>query len=457
MVRRVLVLTALTCIASLARADEVPSTTVAKAPTSDSKLPAVTDPMLAEVPRAPREVETWTEALESVRRRSTDLRTAFDEVLRARAQERIAMANLLPTVTGNVTAEHQSGLQLGGFALSSQALNTLSVGAQLQQTLVNFQQFYALGTAKASTRAAELSRADEARTLAITAANAVVGVVTAERVAEINRVGLRQSLERLDLTRRKQVMGSATVVDVVRAQQDVESARTTLISGDEALRKSRETLGLAMGLSTQVGVARDIRIEVFESDARRACRSVGTVDDRSDVLAQQKRVVAARRQIDDVWLQFAPQLAAQGSASELDTSAPGGSSVKTWSIEAVLTVPIWDGGARYGALRNARAVADEAAQTLEADRRQASIQVDQARRAVTVAAETLRVQERARDLAARNDELIERMFLQGAMTSLDLVTAAASRRQAEIQYAVDEYDLVEARIDAALALADCGW
>ncbi len=455
MLRRVLALTALTCIASLARADEAPST--AMVPTIGPKLPAVTDPMLAEVPRAPREVETWREALESVRQRSTDLRTAFDEVLRAQAQERVALANLLPTVTGNVAVEHQSGLQVGGLALSSQALDTLSVGAQVQQTLVNSQQFYALGTAKVSTRAAELSRADEARTLAVTTANAIVGVVTAERVAEINRVGLRQSLVRLDLTQRKQVAGSATVVDVVRAQQDVESARTTLISGDESLRKSRETLGLAMGLSTQIGVARDIRIEVLESDTQRACRSVDTVNDRSDVRAQERRVVAAARQIDDVWFQFAPQLAAQGSASELDTSAPGSSSVKTWSIEAVLTVPIWDGGARYGALRNARAVADEAAQTLEAERRQVSIQVDQARRAVKVAADTLRVQERARNLAVRNDELIEMMFLQGTMTSLDLVTAAASRRQAEIQYAINEYDLVETRIDAALSLADCAW
>jgi outer membrane protein TolC len=443
------------CIASLARADDVPST--AKVPTIAPKLPAVTDPMLAEAPRAPREVETWREALESVRQRSTDLRTAFDEVLRAQAQERIALANLLPTVTGNVTGEHQSGLQVGGLALSSQALDTLSVGAQIQQTLVNSQQFYALGTAKTSTRAAELSRADEARTLAVTTANAIVGVVTAERVAEINRVGLRQSLVRLDLTQRKQVTGSATLVDVVRGQQDVESARTTLISGDESLRKSRETLGLAMGLSTQIGVARDIRIEVFESDTQRACRAVDTVNERSDVRAQEKRVVAAARQIEDVWFQFAPQLAAQGSASELDTRTPGSSSVKTWSIEAVLTVPIWDGGVRYGALRNARAVADEAAQTLEAYRRQASIQVDQARRAVMVAADTLRVQQRARDLAVRNDELIEKMFLQGTMTSLDLVIAAASRRQAEIQYAISEYDLVKTRIDAALALADCAW
>jgi outer membrane protein TolC len=431
--------------------------TPADAPPSPLNARVDDDPMLAEMPRAAQDVVSWNEVLALMHVRSTELRTAYNEILRAEAQERIALANVLPTMTGTVTAAHQVGLQLGGFALTSASINTLSATAQFQQTLYNGEQFYALSTAKGTTRAAELSEEDEARTLVNAAANAILGVVTAERVAEVNRASLRQALERLDLTERRERTGSVTGLDVIRAEEDVESVRTTLISGDESVRKSRETLGLALGLPRELGVAKSIRIEGLESDATGTCRATGALEDRADIRAQKQRVVVAVRQINDVWWQFVPSISAQGSATKLDSNIAGPMGTPTWNIQAVLTVPIWDGGARYGLLRNARAVADEAAQTLEADLRQATVQLEQARRAVDVARRTLVVQERARDLAVRSDDMTRTLFARGNATSLDLVSAAASRRQAEIQYAISEYNFVESRIGARLAVATCGW
>jgi outer membrane protein TolC len=48
-------------------------------------------------------------------------------------------------------------------------------------------------------------------------------------------------------------------------------------------------------------------------------------------------------------------------------------------------------------------------------------------------------------------------FLKGQGTSLDLVISAGSLRQAQINRALRDFDLVRARIDALLALADCHW
>src|SRR6185436_17046256 len=96
--------------------------------------------------------------------------------------------------------------------------------------------------------------------IALRVASAVIAVVTAERVAELNRIGLRSALERLDLTSRKKGLGAATGLDVLRAQQDAELARATLVSGDESLRQSREALGLALGLPEAVGVSTDINL-----------------------------------------------------------------------------------------------------------------------------------------------------------------------------------------------------
>jgi outer membrane protein TolC len=228
------------------------------------------------------------------------------------------------------------------------------------------------------------------------------------------------------------------------------------VNGDETLRRNREALGLALGIPTQIGVSRDIKIDGLERDAVNTCRVDANVDQRPDVASAKKRYDVADRNITDVWLQFAPTASLNSTlaTTTANTSpAPG----TTWNITAVLTFPLWEGGARYGFLRDARAQADEAQNNLEATRRNASIQVDQARRAVTVAGDTLTVQARARDLAVKNDELTQAAYREGTLTSLDLVTAAAQRRSAEIQYALDEFNLVQARVAAILALATCDW
>jgi outer membrane protein TolC len=435
----------------------------------------VTDPMLAPVNPAPRELKTWQEALDLVKARSTDLRASYDNVLVADAQERIALANLLPQVGSAVAPFGGSGThnfisnsvpQIVGVSANGQPIygaptttplsNYANAQIQLQQTIVNLEQMYAVGTAHEGKWMNQLSYDDMKRTIALSVANDIIGVVTAERVAELNRSGLKQSLERLDLTVRKQKLGAAMGLDVVRSQQDVESARTTLVTGDESLRKAREALGLAVGIPAEVGVPRDIQVGGLEHDATNSCRPAASIDERSDIRAARAKVSYQDRLVTDVWLQFLPTLNGQTTVST--TSVPTGVTPEPqWSIQGVLSWNLFDGGTRYGYLRSQRAQLDQANMALESQRRQALVQVEQAKRAVSVAEDQLKVADRARALAVQVDTLTQTSYREGQLTSLDLVTAAAARRQAEINYALDEFTLVSARVAAILALANCKW
>ena len=120
-------------------------------------------------------------------------------------------------------------------------------------------------------------------------------------------------------------------------------------------------------------------------------------------------------------------------------------------------MPFYEGGAREGALRENRALADEATQRLEAARRAASVQVTQARRAVEVAEQNRRVAERARDLARETERLSRIAFQAGTGTSLDLIESGRRLREAELQLALQEFGLVQARIAALLAVSRCTW
>jgi outer membrane protein TolC len=106
---------------------------------------------------------------------------------------------------------------------------------------------------------------------------------------------------------------------------------------------------------------------------------------------------------------------------------------------------------------SARAAEDTAAQQLEAIRRQAIIQIEQAQRQLLVAETTDRVAREQRDLAAQNDQMTQTAYMAGQGTSLELVTASEAHRQAELNLALQDFGVVKARVLAVLALATCPW
>ncbi len=437
--------------------------------------PSVTDPMLDAVPMPRLTLRSWDEAVGYLRARSTNLKIAVDQVLTAEAQTTVALAQYLPSLGGcsggsqvygcaNGSFTHQlitknvTGAVPNGLPVTNTlpVPNTLTGSLSLSQDIINFQEFDQVGINRLSEVAYRQTVDDTKRTLELSLATQVVSVVTAERSAELNRVGLRVALEQLTLTRKKAADGAATGLDVVRAQQNAANARAALVAGDETLRQAREALGLALGVSEEVGVAPSLRIDSFATDALKACEPLTGVDQRPDIASARTSVDVAKRNLRNVWFSYLPTLGGQAALSATSV-APAGYPNPTLSIGAVLTVPIWDGGTRIGNLKAARAAEDIAVQTLEADRRAAVIQIEQVQRGIEVAEVSLRVAREQRDLAAQNDQMTQTAWMHGQGTSVDLVTASEAHRQAELALAVAEFNVVKARLSATLALAVCPW
>ncbi len=426
--------------------------------------PPVSDPMLAPPAGPAREIQSWGDAVALTRSRSTNLATALAEVTRAEAQTRTSLAAVLPTINGTVSRPHQfitKETQVLGSpgdpprTVTSPQSDYFNGGVSLQQSIINVQSWHTIKTNRENEKAARLSVEDTSRQITLGTATAVVAVVAAERVAELNRIGLRTALERRELTSRKQLLGVGTGLDVVRADQDVSSARAAIVTGDESLRKSREALGLALGLPEQVGVAKNISVDAVAQDAERTCPRLENLAQRPDIAAAQKKLEIAERNVTNVDLNFLPTISAQSQFSTTTADLGNTAQRNSWNVTAVLSIPIWDGGARYGALRNARALRDESGFSLESQRRNATIEVAQARRSVTVAESALDVAKQTQQLAARVDELTQTAYRAGQGTSLELVIAASALRQAQISLALREFDVVSARLQALFALAHC--
>jgi outer membrane protein TolC len=418
--------------------------------------PPVSDPMLAPPPAAPRQVKSWDDALALLRAHSPDYLASYETVRRAEAQSRIALAAVLPTLNAQGSYVHQfytESISLAGLSIVTPPPDVLSASATLQWNVLNPRALYAVGTARENTKATVLSFEDRRRTIALTVVNAMLSTLAAARVAELNRVGLRSALERLALTQARLQYGQGTPLDVDRAAQDVAAARALLISGDEALLQSREALGAALGSTTPIAAPGDLSLDDFDAAVARTCRLNADIERRPDVASARLRAEIAERGVHDAELMFAPSI---GVGSQLTRSnAAVLAPLTAWNVQAVLTVPLYDGGVRYGALKDSRAALEQARQALVSARIAAVVSAEQAQRGVSVYEASRKVAQEERDLAARIDERIRDGYARGLGTSLDLVVSAQSLRQAEINLVLLEVQVGEARAGAVLANAEC--
>lgn len=459
-----LVLTATLAFGPIAAAQPAAPPAAAASGDSGPSLPEVADPMLQPVPPAQHVLTSWRQALSMVRAESTNLNIAAAQVEQADGQARAALAKALPTLTTQATLTHYL-LTGQGYVFGTNGVYPGKIPSPLTRfdgsldlTVPVFapQQWHDAGTAQDSVTAARLSRQDAQRVVLGSLADAIVTVVTDERLAEVSRVSLKSALSTAELTKKQAALGAATAVDVLRTEQDVALARAQVVANDESLREARESLGLALGSSQAWGVTPNIRLDQLASDAESLCHPEKSIDQRADVRAARAQVGIASRNVHSIDWQYLPTLNFVSSLdfTSVDRYSPNGKAL-SWTIGGVLSWTIYDGGVRGGTRRADEAALRVAQEQLKQTRRQAAIQVTQAERGVSVAEANLAVSQRSRDLAKENQRLSRIAFMNGTGTSFDLVDAEQRLRKAELDLAVKQFAVVRAKIAALLALSTC--
>jgi outer membrane protein TolC len=212
---------------------------------------------------------------------------------------------------------------------------------------------------------------------------------------------------------------------------------------------------MALGSSKGFSIDPSIKLDALAQDARQLCTQVGTVADRADVRAAVANSQAADRERKSSNYQGLPTL---DFVSDLNVTSqeftPNNKPVQ-WTVGALLTIPLYDGGSRYASHDRALAGLEIARQELTQVKRQAQLEVQRAARAVRVAQMTLQVSTKTRDLAKETARLAQVAFLNGSGTSFDLVDTERQHREAELDLAIKELEVLRAGIADLLARANC--
>jgi outer membrane protein TolC len=407
-------------------------------------------------------LNSWRQALSLIQARSTTLATAQARITEANARSRQALSSSLPEISASGSVRRAllfaTGANLTGTGLQQNVripfpATVWNAGASLRQPVLDLRAWYDIGTSEKVIEAANVSAEDVERQALGALADTIVTVITAERLADVSRVSLRSNLSILDLTQRRMRLGAASAVDVLRAEQELALNRSDVVQTAESVRRAREALGMALGYPEGWGVAPNISVNGLAADAQTVCSRLTDPEQRSDVRAARLNVEVTERSASSVRYSHAPTVDLVSDISY--TTAPNSARPVQWSIGAVLSIPIYEGG-RLSAERNINSAnADVARQQLTEATRRARLEAVQAERSIQVAEADFSVSRQARDVAEESARLARIAFIHGTGTSFDLVESARRQRLAEIDVTIKEFEVVRARITALLALSNC--
>jgi outer membrane protein TolC len=213
------------------------------------------------------------------------------------------------------------------------------------------------------------------------------------------------------------------------------------------LYAAQEALGYTLGRSSPVDVEEGFTLEAAPSlaDGLDSARTL-----RGDVNADRTALEAQRNLIADNWAEYAPLLVAQAMPFYREPGTTTNPHTG-WQVQLLLSVPFYDGGARYGTIGQREAVLNEREADLEATLRRAGSEVRVAFNAARHADSSLTSAKQAAGYAAQALHFASLAYEAGASTNIEVVDAERRARDADTAVVVAEDAARQARVSLLAA------
>jgi outer membrane protein TolC len=411
---------------------QTPAPAVPPAPTAPPPSPA-----LAKV--------TWQQALERALTRNASAIVAVQEIERAAALVREARAAWLPTLTGNGSyLRLDSARTFGGNVTTP--IGQWNGNVQLNLPLIAPTAWVNDAHARDNQEVVKFNGAEVRRQLASAVGRAYLTVLLQHRQVEVAVRARETSLAHYDYAHTRLAHGLGNAIDDARAEQQLRANEVQVKGAQLALVRAQSALAILLS-------EEDLVDAVDEVSLTPAPTADGALADaraqRTDLRALQARREATAHLRRDDWVYYAPSLLAQAQAfRQTQTALQPGSG---WQASLVLSIPLFDGGFRYGVERERQAVDEEARAQLDGLLRQVSVEVRTAFAVVRNADESLQSARAAVTAAITAATLADRSYRAGASTNIELIDAERQARDAESQAALAEDAARQARLDLLVA------
>ena len=359
-----------------------------------------------------------------------------------RGQARGARSALLPNVSADVAdTEETFNLRAIGFSFSFPGFavpalvgpfNVLDVRARLSQSVADFTAINNYRSAQQLVQASHFSAQDAQDMVALAVAGSYLQVIAAAARVEAARTQLEtaNSLDRRTILQLQ--YGKAAQLDVNRSRVEVLLNQERLITVQNDLSKQKIALARLVGLppGDQYEISSSIPYApappiTLEDAIQQA------LEHRSDLKAAQVQVRAAERALAAARAERLPSGSVSADYGEI---GPPSDLLRTYTVTATLSIPIWNGGRTAGDIQQAQAALAQRRAELEDTRSQVESDVRTAYLNLLAAANQVDVAEQNLDVNRTTLSQTRDRYETGVSSNVDVVQSQQSVSGAQLDY-----------------------
>jgi outer membrane protein len=381
---------------------------------------------------------TLHHAVQLAQKHSERFLIATEELERAKLLRDRAWAAFLPVLTVRGTLTH-SDKEIGFSSRVIQRQRALAGNASARLTLFDGPAIPQIARAYALADAAEQRTRWQHEQLAFEVANAYFSALAASNMVGVAERSLRTAEKHLVAARARRAAGEALGIDETRARIQVVSSRSELVRADNALDSAIDYLAYLVGREPPISVQRPV-MRLPATDAQGVAAADTAVRRRADVHAAQLQVQAARHAVIAAWMDFLPTVALEGAYRVTQNTGWSGDP-DSWNVLLALQWALFDGGLRRTTVRERDSLLIEARLQRQMLERGVRREVRQALRDLKTAHATLQTAQEKLNLAKQSETLIMTRYRSGLATSLEVVEAADTLKQAEASAVAEELGL----------------
>jgi outer membrane protein len=373
-----------------------------------------------------------------------------------------ALAGWRPTVVLGGTAGYGNGVERVFSAINTELgldanskLSTQRDTASGQATLT--QPLYTGGHVRANVNhAKDLVFAERATLLAqeqtsfTNAVNAYVGVIENQELLQLDINNEQVLAKQLEATNDRFRVGEITRTDVAQAEAALAGAKAQRETAEGNLQTARATYVQIIGYDAPANLVEPQPLALPLRTERDAAELANA--NNPNVIAAEFNDAAAKDAIDVAFSQLLPQVSFQAQAFNQTNSGTARNETNGWQALLQLSVPLYQGGSEYSAVRQAKQTEQQQARLVADAKRTAVQQAVNAWEtlvAATAAAESTRSQIRANEVAL---EGVEREAIVGSRTTLDVLNAQQALLNSQTTLVQDLAQLVTASYEVAAAI-----
>jgi outer membrane protein TolC len=378
----------------------------------------------------------------------------------AKAARLKELSNILPQVNGSVRESAlKINLQAEGFSFNIPGVNiprALSFGnsdarVSMSEDLVDLHVIENTRAATANIRAAEFTFNSAKETVTLAVAASYLLVIAAESQVEAATAELNTAQALHQLAKDRESAGLTPDVDTLRALVELQVRRQNLIEANNNLAKQRIALLRVLGLPAHQQINLVSRVpykplpKISEEEALQRALAI-----RPDYLAADQQVKAAELLKKAAEAERLPTLGVNGDYGVLGTRP--GNAFPTWTVDAGLKIPIFQGGKVEADIRQADAVLQQ--RRAQRDDLKGRIEQDVADAILdaAAAAEQVEVSQTTLDYAQQTLTQSQDRFSAGVTNNIEVIQAQEALATANQQYISSLYSHNIAKVLLARAV-----